>query len=145
MLKRQDQVRNPTSCPPGYPGGAIQGKKPPKQKYYYFHHILEGKKNILLPDHQGHQFRIPTFQKKSDRALFRSIFASKRAKKGQNVGGPKNFSSGWIFCFSLVFNYFNQFLYGIFLKSLKIEIESCTEPKTLGRSIDLEFASHQCF
>ena len=67
------------------------------------------------------------------------------AKKGQNVGGPKNFSSGWIFCFSLVFNYFNQFLYGIFLKSLKIEIESCTEPKTLGRSKNLKFASCQYF
>ena len=67
------------------------------------------------------------------------------AKKGQNVGGPKNFSSGWIFCFSLVFNYFIQFLYGILLKSLKNEIESCTEPKTLGRSKNLKFASCQYF
>ena len=145
MLKRQDQVRNPTSCPPGYPGGAIQGKKPPKQKYYYFHHILEGKKNILLPDHQGHQFRIPTFQKIQIGPFFDPFLPQKWQKKGQNVGGPKNFSSGWIFCFSLVFNYFNQFLYGIFLKSLKIEIESCTEPKTLGRSKNLKFASCQYF
>ena len=67
------------------------------------------------------------------------------AKKGQNVGGPKNFSSGWIFCFSLVFNYLSLFLHVIFVKSLNFEIESCTEPKTLGRSINLEFASHSSF
>ena len=145
MLKRQDQVRNPTSCPPGYPGGAIQGKKPPKQKYYYFHHILEGKKKYSFARSSRTSIQNPNIPKKSDRALFRSIFASKMAKKGQNVGGPKNFSSGWIFCFSLVFNYFNQFLYGIFLKSLRIEIESCTEPKTLGRSKNLKFASCQYF
>ena len=98
-----------------------------------------------MPDHQGHQFRIPTFQKNQIGPFFDPFLPQKWQKKGQNVGGPKNFSSGWIFCFSLVFNYFNQFLYGIFLKSLKIEIESCTEPKTLGRSKNLKFASCQYF
>ena len=144
MLKRQDQVRNPTSCPPGYPGGAIQGKKPPKQKYYYFHHILEGKKIFfcqIIKDINSES----QHSKKIRSGPFLIHFCLKNGKKGQNVGGPKNFSSGWIFCFSLVFNYFNKFLYGIFLKSLTIEIESCTEPKTLGRSKNLKFASCQYF
>ena len=63
----------------------------------------------------------------------------------QNVERLAEFVCGWIFCFSLVFNYFSLFLHVIFVKSLNFEIESCTEPKTLGRSINFEFASHQGF
>ena len=142
--KKVGSGEKPHLLPPGVPRGSL-GKKAPKTEILLFSPHFGRKKKYSFARSSRTSIQNPNIPKNSDRALFRSIFASKMAKKGQNVGGPKNFSSGWIFCFSLVFNYFIQFLYGIFLKSLKIEIESCTEPKTLGRSKNLKFASCQYF
>ena len=126
------------------PTSRSHGEPKKSEKLLFPPHFGRGK-NHSLSTSSRKLIQAPMIPKKPDRALFWSIFGLKRAKKGQNVGRLPEFACGWIFRFSLVFNHFKLYLYGIFVKSWHFEIESCIEPKTLGRSIYLEFASHQCF
>ena len=144
MLKTQDQVKKPTSWPLGEPKVAIQGQDQKIRKIAVSTTFWKGKKSFFV--HIIQDLNSGSHDSKKTRSgPFLIHFWPKKGKKGQNVERLPEFVCGWIFCFSLVFNYFSLFPHGIFVKSLNFEIESCTEPKTLGRSIYLEFASHQCF
>ena len=59
-------MRNPTSCPRGTQGELYREKSPQNRNITIFTTFLPHfgrKKNIILPDHQGYQFRIPRSQK----------------------------------------------------------------------------------
>ena len=144
MLKLRIRWKNPPPGPSGNPRWLFRAKTKKSEKLLFPPHFGR-EKNYSLSTSSRTLIQAPMILNKPDRALFWSIFGLKRGKKGQHVERLPEFSPGWIFCFSLVFNYFSLFLHFIFVKSLNFEIESCTEPKTLGRSIDLDFASHSSF